>query len=78
MMTGISELQKVVEAMHDPRVLRVLALAERDQRIRRLFRQRKKEEKAYEVIRRLSEEFFLSEEHIRTIVYRKGRKSVTW
>ena len=78
MMTGISELQKVVEAMHDPRVLRVLALAERDQRIRRLFGQRKKEEKAYEVIRRLSEEFFLSEEHIRTIVYRKGRKSVTW
>jgi len=73
-MAEVADFRRMVEVMHDPRVIRILELAERDHRIRRLFRQRKKEEKAYVVIEQLSEEFFLSEEHIRTIVYRKGRK----
>ena len=73
-MSGMTDFYAVVEAMQDPRVVRALELAERDQRIRKLFRKRKVLEKACHVIMQLSEEFFLSEEHIRTIVYRKGRR----
>jgi hypothetical protein len=66
------EVRRVVEALLDERVQRSLALALRDAQIRRQFRQLRREMTVALAVERLAEGFCLSEERIRTIVYRKG------
>jgi len=59
------------DAMRDPRVTRALEYALRDRSICREFDRLRVEVGAHDAIYVLSDRFFLSEEHIRTIVYRK-------
>lgn len=66
------EAQQVIDALRDPRITRVLELVIRDQAIEKNFRQMKEQGFLSRVaIERLAEEFCLSEEQIRTIVYHK-------
>lgn len=61
-----------IEAMHDQRVARSLDLALRDAAIRRLVRQRRRNGETVDVaVLAVAEQFSLSEERIRAIVYRK-------
>ena len=66
------ERAEQLEALHDGRVLNALEIALRDARIRRRFRTQRARRPVGEVIDRLAEDFFLIEERVRTIVYRKG------
>lgn len=67
------EVRRVVEALLDERVQRSLALALRDAQIRRQFRRLRREMTVALAVERLAAAFCLSEERIRTIVYRKGQ-----
>ena len=63
--------------LQDPRVVRALELALRDAAIRRRFRALRRGDhggrvQVNEAVARLVEAFYLSEERIRAIVYRKG------
>lgn len=63
------------EALEDPVVIRALAKGIRNAAIRYEFNRLRDEGiKAYEAIDRLAEAFFLSDEAVRTIVYRKGQQ----
>ena len=68
-MSGVDE---IIEALHDKRVVRSLELALRDARIRRQFRRLRHQMTVAAAVEQLAEAFCLSEERIRTIVYRKG------
>lgn len=62
----------VIEALQDHRVLRSLELALRDREILQGFRRLRGEgRRVHEAVLSLAEQFCLSEERIRTIVYRK-------
>ena len=63
----ISELQA---GLNDERVRRSLDLALRDQAIRRF--RRRGNTRVEDVVRELAEEYYLSEERVRSIVYKKG------
>ena len=68
----------VLAALHDPGVRERLSLALRDRAIKRAFREMRRDGMKVEVVfRRLAarawEGQYLSEERIRSIVYRKGR-----
>jgi len=65
------DLRHVIAAMHDVRVQRALRIALRDAEILRSFRKRKAKERPGVILTELAEEYGLSEEHIRSIVYRK-------
>lgn len=66
------ELAELIEAMHDKRVSNALEIALRDARIRRRFRRLRGETTVAAAVERLADDFCLSEERIRAIVYRKG------
>ena len=63
---------EVVEALHDERVRRSLERALRDSRIRQRFRMLRRRLTVADAVEVLAPEFCLSEERIRSIVYRKG------
>jgi len=67
------EVQHLVEAMQDPRVQRALRMAMRDRAIARRVEEVRRDEGVGigEAIVRVAEEVCLSEEHVRSIVYRK-------
>lgn len=62
-------MDEVVEALHDVRVIQTLELALRDARIRRRFRQLRKDMTVMEACEMLAEEFYLSPERVKSIVY---------
>ena len=66
-------MDEVVEALHDARVIRMLELALRDAQIRRHFRRLRKDKTVMDACELLAEEYFLSPERVKSIVYRKGR-----
>ena len=66
------ERAELIEALRDGRVLNALVIALRDAQIRRRFLQLRREMTVAETVERLANEFHLSEERVRTIVYRKG------
>ena len=65
-------MDEVIEALHDKRVIRSLELALWDARIRRQFRRLRHEMTVAAAVEGLADEYCLSEERIRTIVYQKG------
>lgn len=68
------QFAEVIEALRDERVLRAMELSARDRQIGRAFRQQRRQgAKVEAVVGKLAEEYFLSREHIRSIVYRKKR-----
>ena len=64
-------MDEVIEALHDARVIRTLELALRDARIRRRFQQLRRSMTVVDACEILSDEFFLSAERIRSIVYQR-------
>ena len=66
-------MDEVIEALHDVRVIQTLELALRDARIRRRFRQLRKDMTVMEACETLSEEFYLSPERVKSIVYARQR-----
>ncbi len=62
-----------IEALHDARVLRMLELALRNTRIRRRFRRLRREMTVLDACEALSEEFCLSPERVKSIVYDRRR-----
>ena len=64
-------MDEIIEALHDVRVIRALELALRDARIRRRFQRLRKEMTVLEACEMLAEEFYLSPERVKSIVYRK-------
>ena len=74
------ELHQIVEALHDARVIQALERALRDAELRRCFRELRQwglssQEAVAELAGRPWGGIYLSEERIRTIVYRKGGAS---
>lgn len=68
------ELRAIIRAFGDERVIRALEMALRDEGIhRRFWRLRQRGVTAAVAIQLLAEAECLSEERIRTIVYRKGK-----
>lgn len=67
-----SEVDEIIEALHDKRVIRSLELALRDARIRRQSRRLRQQMTVAAAVEGLAETFYLSDARIRTIVYRKG------
>ena len=68
----VYELAEVMEALRDELVVNALEMALRDAQIRRWFRRLRRELTVAAAVERLADEFCLSEERIRVIVYRKG------
>ncbi len=66
-------MDEVIEALHDARVIRTLELALRDARIRRRFRQLRKDMTVMDACEMLAEEFYLSPERVKSIVYDRRR-----
>ena len=64
-------MDEVIEALHDDRVIQTLELALRDARIRRRFRQLRREMTVLDACETLAEEFCLSPERIKSIVYQR-------
>ncbi len=64
-------MDEVIEALHGARVIRTLELALRDARIRRRFRQLRREMTVIDACEMLAGEFYLSPERVKSIVYRK-------
>ena len=64
-------MDEIIEALHDVRVIRALELALRDARIRRRFRQLRREMTVIDACEMLAGEFYLSPERVKSIVYRK-------
>ena len=64
-------MDEIMEALHDVRVIRALELALRDARIRRRFRQLRKEMTVMDACEILAEEFYLSTERVKSIVYHR-------
>lgn len=68
------ELRAIIRALDDERVIRALEMAVRDDQIRRRFRLlRQSGVTVSAAVEQLADAECLSEEHIRTIVYRKGK-----
>ena len=67
------EINDFMEVLRDPRVERTLALALRDRAIRQAFQQMRRTETVDACVLALAGQYLLSEEHIRTIIYRKRR-----
>lgn len=66
------DARHVLDALQDPRVARALERAVRDLQIRAHFDQlRQKGVRVADAVEQLADEFFLSEERIRAIVYNK-------
>ncbi len=70
------ELEEIMEALRDTRVISKLELALRDARIRRRFRRLRRVKTVLEACEALSEEFYLSPERIKSIVYDRRRDEV--
>ncbi len=64
-------MDEFIEALHDVRVIQTLELALRDARIRRRFRQLRKDMTVMDACEMLADEFCLSPERVKSIVYRK-------
>ena len=60
-------MDEVIEALHDPRVIRMLELALRDARIRRRFQRLRREMTVLDACETLAEEFYLSPERVKSI-----------
>ncbi len=67
-----NEQRDFIEAMGDPRVWRALHMASRDVSIRRRFEMLRSRMTGVEALLLISEEFHLSEDRVRSIIYRKG------
>ncbi len=65
-------MDEIMEALHDVRVIRALELALRDARIRRQFRRLCKDMTVMDACEALAEEFYLSPERVKSIVYQKS------
>ena len=69
-------MDEIIEALHDVRVTRTLELALRDTRIRRRFRQLRREMTVIDACEVLAEEFYLSPERVKSIVYDRRHNGV--
>ncbi len=65
-------MDEIIEALQDVRVIRALELALRNARIRRRFRQLRREMTVMDACEALAEEFYLSPERVKSIVYQKS------
>ena len=65
-------MDEIIEALHDVRVIRALELALRDARIRRQCRRLRKDMTVMDACEALAEEFYLSPERVKSIVYQKS------
>ena len=65
-------MDEIIEALHDVRVIRALELALRDARIRRRFQRLRKDMTVMDACEALAEEFYLSPERVKSIVYQKS------
>lgn len=66
------DARKVLEALQDPRVAHALEKAYRDRQIRASYKSmRERGVRVADAVEQLAEEFLLSEERIRSIVYNK-------
>ena len=61
----------ILDALSNPRVLRAIEIALRDRAIRREFQRLRGNMTSTKAVLALSASYYLSEEHIRTIIYRK-------
>ena len=66
-------MDEVIEALNDPRVIRMLELALRDARIRRRFQRLRREMTVLDACETLAEEFYLSPERVKSIAYDRRR-----
>ena len=64
-------MDEVIEALNDVRVIRTLELALRDARIRRRFHRLRRELTVLDACETVAEEFHLSPERVKSIVYHK-------
>ena len=64
-------MDEVIEALNDERVIKTLKLALRDARICRRFRRLRRELTVLDACEAVAEEFHLSPERVKSIVYRK-------
>ena len=69
-------MDEFIEALHDVRVTRMLELALRDTRIRRRFRRLRRDQTVMDACEMLAEEFHLSPERVKSIVYDRRREQV--
>ncbi len=69
-------MDEFIEALYDARVIRTLELALRDARIRRRFQRLRREMTVLDACEALSEEFYLSPERAKSIVYHHRRDEV--
>ena len=69
-------MDEIIEALHDVRVTRMLELALRDTRIRRRFRRLRREMTVLDACEVLAEEFHLSPERVKSIVYDRRREEI--
>lgn len=68
-------MDEIIEALNDVRVIQSLELALQDARIRRRFRQLRTDMTVLDACETLAEEFYLSPERVKSIVYRKNSQA---